>query len=158
MNKINIPELETKMVFMARPESIPGDMRPLWRIGILLLILDIASRGGKSSFGRLHMLNWALRTRRNYELLTQLTSKEAKPGSIVVRVEPSLNRAVDFAHGEGLLEHVAGDRICLTQRGKDEAKKLRNEDEIFVEEKEFLNQLGNKLTEKLVKEIYSARL
>ncbi len=154
MSRIEIPELDTPFVFNKRPESIPGDLRPLWRIGLLLLMLYVASRGKKSSFGRLHVLNWALRSDEGRDALLGMLEGRLVPGTIVVRIEPSLNRAVDFAHGEGLLKKVGGDRIELTSTGEAEAKRLLKQGELFVSEREYLEQVGKKLTETLVTKIF----
>ena len=106
MGSITIPELDTPFVFREQPEAIPGDLRPLWRIGLVLLMLHLASRGKKSSFGRLHVLNWALRSERGQEALIGILNRKPFPGTVIVRIEPSLNRAVDFAHGERLVERA----------------------------------------------------
>jgi hypothetical protein len=154
MRSVEIPELDTPFVFNERPESIPGDLRPLWRIGLLLLMLYLASRGKRSSFGRLHVLNWALRSDEGRDSLLGILERRLFPGTVVVRIEPSLNRAVDFAHGEGLLRKVGGNRIELTSTGEAEAKRILGHDEIFEGEKKYLEQVGKKLTETLVDELF----
>src|SRR5690606_16062641 len=101
MASINISDLVEPLIFRSRPEPIPGDLRPLWRIGIILLILDLTSRGGKSTLGRLHVLSWAVRTRETRENLLRVIREEVSPHTLIVRIEPSLNRAIDLALGEG---------------------------------------------------------
>jgi hypothetical protein len=155
MIALNFDDLETAFVFRSRPKSIPGDLRPLWRIGIILLILRLASWGKKSSLGRLHVLNWAIRTEENREELEEVIAGNISPDTVIVRIEPSLNRAIDFAHGEGLLEFVSGDRVQLTPIGKSATNKLLNQDNLFREEKLFLRRIGKTgLTEKIVKELF----
>jgi len=158
MTSITIPELDTPFVFREQPEAIPGDLRPLWRIGLLLLILHLSSRGGKSSFGRLHVLNWALRSEDGQEALLGILGRKLFPGTVVVRIEPSLNRAVDFAHGERLVERVPGDRIQLTTRGEKEAKRMLARKGLYERERHFLNTVGKKVTEILVKELFAGRV
>lgn len=157
MSRPKIPELDTTFVFNERPESIPGDLRPLWRIGLLLLILYVASRAKKTSFGRLHVLNWALRSDEGRDALLGMLEGRLSPGTVVVRIEPSLNRAVDLAHGESLLRKVGGDRIELTPTGEAEAKRILEQNELFVSEREYLEQVGKKLTEKLVSELFGGQ-
>lgn len=157
MASLSIPELDTPFIFRSRPEAIPGDLRPLWRIGMVLLVLHIASRGGKSSFRRLHVLNWAIRTSENRKSLRDMIAGKIAPDTVIVRIEPSLNRAVDLAHGEGLVDRVVGDRICRTQRGQTAATALYKEPSIFVEEKRFLEEFGKTLTEQMVNNLLSGR-
>lgn len=40
--------------FKRRPMAIAAELRPDWKIGAMLLILHISSRGGKSSLRRLY--------------------------------------------------------------------------------------------------------
>ena len=150
-----VPELDAPFLFRSRPESIPGDFRPVWRIGLLLLILHVASRGSRSSFGRLHVMNWGIRSRHNHKVLQDMLAGRLRPDTVLVRIEPSLNRAVDLAHGEGLIERVAGDRVRLTTRGEAEADKLLEQKDVYVVEKDFLNALGKHITEAFVDALYS---
>jgi len=154
MSRIEIPALDTPFVFNERPECIPGDLRPLWRIGLLLLMLYMASRGKKSSFGRLHVLNWALRSDEGRVALLGILEGRRLPGTVVVRIEPSLNRAVDFALGELLLRKVGGDRVELTSAGEAEAKRILEQDELFVSEREYLGKVHKRLTERLVSDLF----
>lgn len=158
MTKFEIPELETLLFFRERPEAIPGDLRPLWRIGLVLLMLHLASRGKKSGFGRLHVLNWALRSEEGRDALLGILNGELFPGTAVVRIEPSLNRAVDFAHGEGLVRRVQGDRIELTAKGEAEAKRILEEEDLFVSERSYLTAVGKRLTERLVSELFGGHI
>ena len=156
MASFHVPELDTPFVFTARPEPVPSDLRPNWRISVILLILRIASRGSKSSFGRLHVLNWAIRTQENQETLIKIIGRDISPDTVVVRIEPFLNRAVNLANGEGLVERVSGDRIQLTSKGISAADMLRNQ-EVFIDEQRFLEFIGKALTEQTVDHLFSRR-
>jgi hypothetical protein len=156
MDSLNIADLNTHFIFKSRPESIPGDLRPLWRIGVLLLILLISSRGGRSSFRRLQVLNWAILTRENQRTLIDVIQGKMKPDTVVVRIEPSLNRAVDLALGEGLVSRESN-RISLTHLGQKVATILYNEANIFTEDKIFLDRIGKALKEYLVQQLLSGR-
>ena len=154
MNDWEIPELNTHFFFRERPEAIPGDLRPIWRIGLVLLILHISSRSRRSSFGRLHVLNWALRSEEGRNALLGILKGQRSPETMVVRIEPSLNRAVDYASGEGLVQQVQGSRIELTGPGEKEAKNILKCEEIYKDEREFLYEIGKKVTERLVTELF----
>lgn len=157
MAEIMIPELDTPFVFRSRPEAIPGDIRPMWRIGTLLLILHLASRGGKSSFGRLHVLNWAIRNRSNRLALARIVKGDVAPDAVIVRIEPSLNQAVDLAHAEGLIDRVGGNRIRLTARGDAQARILTVHATLFSAEREYLHELGKGVTEGLVRSVFAQK-
>lgn len=155
MQDLLLSKLETSFVFKLRPEPIPGDLRPLWRIGVVLLILRLASRGARSSLGRLHVLNWAVRSKQNQKELIRLISGDISPDAIIVRIEPSLNRAIDLAQGEGLLTRISGSRLKLTKVGLERADLLIKSKEIFIKEKEFLQNIGKQLTETVTNKLFS---
>src|SRR5438876_12415673 len=95
-------QLDVPFSFERRPAPLPGDLRPAWRIALLLLIL-FHSRAQKASLQKLHVLNWAARTAGNQKLLLRFMSGAAGKDEIIPRVEPSLNRAINFARGESLV-------------------------------------------------------
>ncbi|MCP4675919.1 MAG: hypothetical protein GY854_10520 [Deltaproteobacteria bacterium] len=155
MADIEIPELDVPFVFNRRATAVPGDLRPLWRMNLVLLLLRKCCRGGKSSFARLHVLSWASLSPENRSLLVRVLDEEEMVESLVVRVEPSLNRAVDFAIGEGLVRRVSGDRYELTPTGVARADALFEAEECLNEEKAFVEQIGRRVTEGLVNELFA---
>jgi hypothetical protein len=74
--------------------------------------------------------------------------------SLIVRFEPFLNRAVDFAIGEGLIKRTGGNRIELTNLGKSLAGELKNAEGAFAAEKQFMHAVGQAVTEKFVNEMF----
>jgi hypothetical protein len=74
-----------------------------------------------------------------------------------VRFEPFLNRAVDFAIGEGLVVRSGGSRIELTAKGRHLAEELEAEKSAFVTEKTFIETIRQSVTEKLVNEMFAGR-
>lgn len=154
MKSFHIPELDTPFVFGEQPESLPGDFRPMWRIASVLLILGLASRGKKSSFGRLHVLNWGLRTKENRSALKEMIDGNLAPDVILVRIEPSLNRAVDLASAEGLLQRISGDRVKLSDPGGKAVATIVDSGALDIE-RQYLEEIGVRLTEKQVKRVFS---
>lgn len=143
-------------VFRSRPEAIPGDFRPLWRISIILLTLKFASWGNKSTLSRLHVLNWAIRTSDNRESIRRIISGDLSPDKVIVRIEPSLIRALELARGEGLIEYLSGKTIKLTNKGNEVAENISKEPNLFSEEMVFLEEIGKRnLNETIISQIFS---
>lgn len=156
MNEISVNLFDDSFVFRSRPKAIPGDLRPLWRISVILLILELASRGGKSSLSRMHVLNWAIRTLENQQNLLQILNGTMSPNSIIVRIEPSLNRALEFAHSEGLIDYISGKRIQLSESGRVSVKIILDQQDLLASERTFLTKIGkSKLTEKTIDKLFS---
>lgn len=49
-------------IFTLRANPIPGDLRPEWRITVLLLMILRVGHGGSLSLKKAHLLNWAVRS------------------------------------------------------------------------------------------------
>lgn len=151
---IEIPELKTEFLFRRQPVAIPGDLRPGWRIGLLVLLLNNCCRSGRTSLARLHVLSWGIRTKENRRALQAAIEGALSPDSLVVRVEPFLNRAVDFAIGEGLVRRSGGNKIELAPNGRELAEELGKIETAYVVEKKFIAAIHQGVTEKLVNHMF----
>jgi hypothetical protein len=152
-----IPELRTDFVFRRRPLAIPGDLRPAWRIGLVVLLLKNCCRGGKSSLGRLHVLSWGFRTRQSQHDLKAAAEGAIPLGSLIVRFDPFLDRAVDFAVGENLLTHIGGRAVELTASGRQLATEVESNDSLFEAEKSFILLIRRNVTEQIVDQMFRWR-
>jgi hypothetical protein len=147
-------ELSVPVVFRRRPIDIPGDMRPAWRIAFVVLMLNLCCRGGQSSIRRLHVFNWCNRTTESRNLLRRAVSERVKPGTVLIRIEPSLARAIDFAVGAGVLEREGKDRVKLSSEGRKLANEIIADESILSREKEWAKSLGQSVTEGFVDSIF----
>ena len=152
-----IPELDAEFLFRRRPVAVPGDLRPTWRIGLLVLLLKRCCRQSRSSLTRLHVLNWAVRTENNHQALIELVANARSPDSLIVRFDPAFNRAMDFALGEGLVRRVDGSRIELTSSGDAMADEIAKNEGLYSGEKTFVDEIRQRVTETVVDSIFGAR-
>lgn len=151
-----LDSLDIPFTFQKRPIAIPADLRVDWRIGTLILILYISCRNSRASLMKLHVMNWAIRNIQGRELFLKLCVGEVGPDNIIVRFEPWLNKAVDIALAEGLLQRIDGDRVELSVSGTIMAKEILQTKECFVQEKEFLHVLRKSVSEVKLKNIIEA--
>lgn len=143
-----LQELDVPFDFNERPVPLGADMRPVWRIGVLALILR-KCWGNRASIRQLHVLNWAVRTPEAREAFLQVINGELPPDKATVRFEPSLQRAVAFAAAEKLCLRV-GDRIQLTAKGEELAQSVVADSNLLVDEKEFLDKIRGKISQQRV--------
>ena len=73
-SNFDFPEFDVQFSFQRRPISLPGDLRPTWRIGLLTILMVQCCRQQRSSLTRLHVLSWAVRSEENYEDMLALLS------------------------------------------------------------------------------------
>lgn len=154
MADIFIPELDVPVIFRQQPVSLPGDLRPVWRISVLMLLLRKCCTGGKSSLRRLHVLSWAVRSSEASTMLLNAIDGEIPPDAVIVRIEPALNRAVDFAIGEGLLRRGTKDRVELTPEGRELAESILADKLVLAREKRFADEVRYSVTEGFVKSMF----
>jgi hypothetical protein len=135
-----LAKLDIPFIFKRRPSPVPGDLRPTWRIALILLIL-LNSRSKKASLRKLHVVSWAARTSVNRELFIKYSKGEIAKDEVIPRVEPSLNRAIDLARGEGLVSIDDGKNLALSASGLKAAEEINGSDDCLVEEKAFLSEI-----------------
>lgn len=145
-------QLDVPFTFHKRPTPLPGDLRTTWRIALLLLIL-FHSRAQKASLQKLHVLNWAARTEASRGLLLRFMSGSAGKDEIVPRIEPSLNRAIDFARGEGLVIVENGKNLKLTDKGVSAAREIGSTGDCLAPEKAFLQQMKSFVSERRIEDL-----
>lgn len=149
-----LKELNVAFTFTRRPTPVPGDLRPVWKLALVILILHF-SRGKRSSLERLHLMSWASRTRASrYETKMWLRGASQKQ-ELVPRIDPSLNRAVDFAIGEGLIAIKSGKSFVLTEIGDDLASEVVEYRESFTNEIEFLEEVSKFATQTRIDRLLS---
>ena len=150
--------LSAKFTFRRRPVPVPADLRPDWRISLLVLILRKCCRDGQSSLRRLHVLSWAIRGRESREAFVERLNGQTAPDEVLVRFEPALNRAIDLARGYGLIVRVSGNKVRLTLRGTQFADELERLTDVLSEERTFLSRLGKGVTEQAVQRLVKGEI
>lgn len=162
--------LEHEFTFQPRPKAIPCEIRPVWRMYAVALMVE-KCWGSKASFEQLHVLNWAMRTRESRSAFLQFLDGKRSPNQTIVRFDPALNRAVQFAFADKVVEKLEkqmklieddndGDsaakyRIVLAPKGIKMVKHVRSMDDCFEEEKAFLDSIPSKITQKQVAMLFT---
>ncbi|MGV4857932.1 hypothetical protein ACSW3B_15190 [Acetobacter senegalensis] len=73
---------------------------------------------------------------------------------VSVRIEPSLNRAVAFAHAMKLVKIEKGTTVLLTESGEKTALAIVSADDLLKEEALFLREVAPKMTDALMKRVW----
>ena len=154
-DQMTIPELNTQFLFRKRPLSLPADLRPTWRMAIVVLLLKNCCQDATSSLARLHVLSWATRTPEGRESLLAAIDRRLTPDALVVRFEPFLNLAIDYAIGEKLVSRGRGDRLTLTDRGRDFAEEIEANESLLMTEREFMSRIKKRVSQALVNRMFN---
>lgn len=147
--------LNVEFSFNKRFSSIPSDLRPIWKLAIIVLILNNCCIKKTCSFHKMQVLCWAIKNKKNQQQLLKFISVKTVNANfnLIVRYEPSVNRIIEISLAEGFLEQVNGNRLTLTEKGIKLARDLEKSNDVFIEEKSFFESVGKRLTEKLLSDL-----
>jgi hypothetical protein len=146
-------ETKKNITFTKRSIPIPADYRPLYKIGHILLILSVSSRGGKASLMKIHFLSWAIKSKRNSETVMNWIKTDFKQDFHIWGIEPTVNRALTLAAADQLILESGG-QYELAERGKQYIKLVMKDGGIYEDEIAFLNKVGKSLiTEAKIQEL-----
>ena len=133
---------------------IEPEVRPIWRISLAAVILLMLGRGGKASPKKLLVLSSIVSSERKRKLLSSVLKGEVSALELNVRFDPSLDRAIDFGLAEGLLALDSAKNVELTEKGRGFATRILQADDVFVTEKDFLEEFKKSdFTEDVVQRI-----
>lgn len=150
---LNVLEVEYK--FKKRKYPLLSELRPDWKLAVLVLILNKCCVKNTASFQKVQVLIWAVKNKDNRQSILKLCTNKDKDieYNLLIRYEPSVNRIIDIALAEKYIELVKGNRIRLTIKGSAYANEIEITEGLFVEEKDFFQALGKKLSEKLLNDL-----
>lgn len=147
--------LNIEFSFNKRFSPIPSDLRPIWKLVIITLILHKCCSKKTCSFQKMQVLCWAVKNKKNqHELLRFVSDKNTNVSfNLVVRYEPSVNRIIEISLAEGYVEQINGNRLRLTDKGESLAIEIEKSNDVFIEEKSFFKSVGKSLSEKLLSDL-----
>ncbi len=151
-NQQLIDSITTGFVFRSRPDPLPPDMRPEWRIAVLLLALVKCGWNGTMTLKKAHVLNWAVRGQASRDNLLRMMRGERELEDVVVRFDPAFNRALDFAVGEGLVDvekKTTGLVIGILPAGKQLAEAVEEHQDCLKTERAFFEAVKRVPQEKI---------
>jgi hypothetical protein len=137
------------IVFEPKPISLFPSYRPMYRIAQILLILYMNCKEGKSSLLKLHLFSWGFKSEDNLDKLKLFVTSNFGSSIQYFGIEPSLNRALNFALGEELIG-FDGNRYFIKEKGVAFVKLIINDKELFENEKPILKLIGKRIGENQV--------
>lgn len=157
--------LEAQFVLRPKARPMPCAHRPLWRMSIVLLLIE-QCHGGKATVEQLHVLNWAIRSEQTRQQFLDFIRGLRVPSQVNARRDPSLNRALEFAFAEKLIAvetigsqgettTVGNVRVRVADKGRTLVEFINRNEDCFVVQKRFLNSVGRKLTQSDVSQLFS---
>jgi hypothetical protein len=140
--RIRHPAPSGPLTLASVPLPLPGRDRIAWRIAALLLCLN-ACRGRSATVEQLHVLTWAVRDRRNADVLLDVW--EGNHGAVrpLRAWDPALDDTLRLARASGLISQRANGRQELSESGARVVAAFRENDAAMESERRLLASLGN---------------
>ena len=148
--KINL--IKEGIVFDAKPDAIPFNYRISYKVSLICMIIKVCCGRRGCSLVKMHMIATAVSEREYEEKLKRYLQTQI-PGTFVIRFEPSLNRALEYALADGFIAQQVNGTYKLIDRGKVLVKEIQNDDAIFRYEKKVLEEIQCDLTEEKIKSL-----
>lgn len=145
--------LTNEIVFDSKPDAVPYNYRISYKIAQICLIISKScnSRAG-CSLVKLHIIAGALNTKECMKDLEDFVNE--KMTFMLVRFDPAINRAIKYAMADGLVIQLKNGMFKLSEKGKKLIKQIDKE-EVLEKEKQFLKELGTKLTNDKIESLMS---
>lgn len=153
-----------------RARALPGDLCPNRRLALLLLILYYC-RGKKASQQQLYVMDWAIRSPVRRSRFLQYIRGQIEPDQILIRYDPALPRAIALAIANKLIidrrlveggiikETPQTYRVLLLEKGEKVVDEiLSSHDELLWDERLFLESISQKVTQRMIQELFSEAL
>ncbi len=140
--------------FHKRPFSVPADLRYYRKLSQIVLILDLCSIGKKCSIFKLQLFNWSFSASENMQKFLNFIKFDSPSLDLWIRLDPSLNRSIDFGVADGYIEVTNNGHLKLTNKGKVFSTSIFEDKKLLEKEKEFLKNIG-KVPESKIKKIIS---
>lgn len=138
-----------KAVVSHKPYPVLIEMRPAWRISLILICIEVVAGDKKYlDIDKVNILVWMLIRRKKWEGYEDFLLDRTKSPPLI-SIDSATFKATEYALAKGVLTMEKG-RLYLTPNSE-RVLSLLHENEIMTDEIDFLERLGKKLTEKKIK-------
>lgn len=135
--------------FTEREMPLYVNYRPMYKVSQILLILYFNGYAGKASLLKLHMFSWALKSYENLNILKDFVTSNYQKKLQFFGIESTLNRALNLAYAEKLIDFDKGN-YKLLDKGRKFVEQINKDESLFVDEKQVLKLIGKKIPEKII--------
>ncbi len=121
----------------------------MYKVAQILLILYFNGYAGKASLLKLHLFSWALKSYENLNILKDFVTSNYQKELQFFGIESTLNRALNLAYAEKLVDFDRGN-YKLLEKGRKFVEQINEDETLFINEKQVLKLIGKKIPEKII--------
>ncbi len=149
MTAIEFPfESVDKMTFEHQPQPLPANLRPVYRIVIILLILKVSCRATTASLLKIQFFNWVIKNSSLQELIKDNLPHQSVFTLALIHLDPMVNLALKYAVAEDLISVTSNSKYTLTIKGDEIATNVLSSDQsLLSNERAILTKIGQRVSE-----------
>jgi hypothetical protein len=133
---------KNRMTFNYLGTAIDPELRPLWRISLIALILLKLCIGNKANSKKIQALYSLMASEKKRHAYYSNFSNSGSTLRINIRFDPLVDRAVDIGLGETVFLLDDAKSIKLTDKGLAFARKIDKDTDVFIIEKAFISHFN----------------
>ena len=153
MNKSIIPNND--IIFEPKADAVPYHYRITYRVALICMIIGKCCGKKGCSAIKLQMICAATESQKIQNDLFKLIERDVVPETTLIRFDPTVTRAINFALYDNLIFRQSNGLYRLSEKGKSLIEKIYSENELMQQEKALFSKLQNKLHEELIDTISS---
>ena len=147
-----IPDGIKDIEFTKRPDPVPYNYRISYKVAQICLILDLAVKKGGCSFQMIQIVATALTS--DFDMVQLKLFIDGKmPDYSIIKYDPAVNYALQYALAERLITHQNNGKLKLTESGKHFFFFFMEDNTLLIEEKKSLTALCGKITENALQDL-----
>ncbi|WP_271014045.1 hypothetical protein [Listeria seeligeri] len=142
--------IESDIIFNAKVDAVPFNYRISYKVSLIILIIGkCCGRKGCSAI-KLQMISSSATTSKKRRELLDSVQLSFFAESTLVRFDPAISRAINFALADKLIYRQGNGLFRLTTIGKELLTSIYGDANLMFIEKQFFSELSNKLTEEMI--------
>lgn len=142
--------IENDIIFDAKVDAVPFNYRISYKVSLIILIIGkCCGRKGCSAI-KLQMISSATTTSKKRIELLESVQLSYLVESTLVRFDPAISRAINFALADELIYRQGNGLFRLTTIGKKLLTSIYTDNKLMTVEKIFFSDLSNQLTEEMI--------
>lgn len=135
------------LTFTPRPQPLPANLRPIYRIALIVLILKNNCRGNTASLLKLQFFNWLLKSPSLQKSILDRLSDKSVFTIELIHIDPMVNLALKYACADKLILVTNSSKYQLTEKGLNFADNILRDKSLMKSEKAISLLIGQRVSE-----------
>jgi hypothetical protein len=145
--------ISNDIIFDCKADAVPFNYRISYKVSLICLVIGKCCGKKGCSEIKLQMINAAVCTKKSRIELFDLIAGSLITGMTLIRFDPAISRAINYALVDNLIYRQANGLLRLADRGNELVSKIYKDPELMIVEKDFFRELSNRLTEDIIESI-----